>query len=232
MEGRCEEGGEGGKELRGCALAIFLFGSPLPIVVTERSVPDWHDRPPIRVEIGDLVFRRGKGFWTKYFINSSTREKRFSHVGMVVSNENDHVLLIHSEADDLTGVGGVGLSNWQSFFNHALECAVFRYNGSHNDLVQIVTKGQQMLGVPFDASFNMENTNRLYCTEFIRIAINDGLKTNLVGWTEINGCRIVAIDDIYRNGFIKVFDSCCSRQNTNNVSSIIGHEKITNGDVN
>ena len=170
------------------------------------TVQTWQVSPPEQIRVGDIAVRKGHGTWTQYFINCSSREKRFSHVGIVVSN-GTQCIIVHSEANEWTGIGSVRLGSWQEFYADALECAVFRYTGPDSITKKFAKKGMEMIGVPFDNAFDMEDTNRLYCTEFVRMVINDTLKTNLVGWTSVCNKRVIALDDIYKNGFERVFDS-------------------------
>lgn len=193
-------------------LQLLLF--PILSVAEEVATLSWKDAPPADIKVGDVVFRKGTGLWTKYFINVSSREKRFSHVGVVVSNMPTTVIL-HADANDMTGKGCVRLESWNGFFRNALECAVYRYDGDSSRPLLFVEKGMQKLGVPFDWAFNMSNTNSLYCTELVREIINEVTCTNLVGYTEVCGRRIVAIDDIYRYGFTKIFDSRVSPSASN-----------------
>lgn len=187
------------------ALHLLLFS--LTCIAAEGVIHSWKINPPTNLKAGDIVFRKGSGIWTKYFINASSREKRFSHVGIVVSNSFPTITILHADANDFTGVGRVRLEEWQGFFKNASECAVYRYNGDLSYGRSFVERGIEKLGVPFDWNFNMNSTNSLYCTELVRNVINDGLQTNLVGSTKIYGRRIIAIDDIYYKGFKKIFDS-------------------------
>lgn len=159
-----------------------------------------------KANIGDIVFRRGQGPWTQYFINCSSREKRFSHVGVVVSNSTE-VIVAHAEANDWSGVGQVYLQSLDGFWSGSLEQAVFRYNGTISERERIARESEKMLGVPFDRQFDMSDTNRLYCTEFVRLAVNRAIRQNLIGYTLVCGRPVVAIDDIYRKKFIRIFDS-------------------------
>ena len=175
-------------------------------MMAESDLQQWKDASPIPLKRGDLVFRRGHGLWTKYFINMSTRERRFSHVGIVVSATN-MVTIIHSEASDISGIGDVHISKWSEFFKDSKECAVFRYSKSDEIANAIAGKAERYKGTPFDCLFDMNETNKLYCSEMVRVAINDAVGTNLVGFTEV-GCRkVVAIDDLYQNDFIRIYDS-------------------------
>ncbi len=144
--------------------------------------------------------------WTKYFIHASTREKRFSHVGIVVRTDPS-TLILHAEGSDLTGIGNVRIEDWQGFLEIASECAVYRYAGAEETGRAIASCGLQRLGVPFDPSFDMSSTNELYCTEFIREAVNEAAGTNIVGFTIHKGRGIITLDDIYHRGFFKTFDS-------------------------
>ena len=191
------------RTIRNLALVFLL----LPILsAAEGFMCSWQDCPPINLKTGDLVFRRGQGIWTSYFINVSSREKRFSHVGIVVDG-GDEPILIHADADERTGYGFVHTETWCSFFINTLECAVFRYDGDPSVASNIVVNAKRRLGVKFDSDFDMGETNRLYCSETVRIAINEAVGTNLVGSTDVCGRKVVAIDDLYRNGFKRIYDS-------------------------
>ena len=133
-------------------------------------------------------------------------EKRFSHVG-IVSEIGSEVALIHADADERTGDGCVHSEGWRGFFADALECAVFRFDGDPNVASNIAINAKRRLGVKFDSAFDMSETNRLYCSEMVRLAINEAVGTNLVGFTKVCGHNVVAIDDLYRNGFRRIYDS-------------------------
>ena len=166
----------------------------------------WKVDVPCALKVGDLVFRKGHGVWTKYFISCSMREKRFSHVG-IVAEIGDEVVLIHADADERTGDGRVRGEAWHSFFVDALECAVFRFDGDSSVASNIAINAKCRLGVKFDSAFDMGETNRLYCSELVRLAINEAVGTNLVGFTKVCGRNVVAIDDLYRKGFRRIYDS-------------------------
>ena len=168
---------------------------------------EWKNEPPMQLAVGDLVFRRGHGAWTSFFINASTKERRFSHVGIVVEIRNNEAVLIHADADERTGDGCVRAEGWRGFFADALECAVFRFDGDSSVASNIAISAKRRLGVRFDSAFDMSETNRLYCSEMVRLAINEAVETNLVGFTTLCGHNVVAIDDLYRNGFRRIYDS-------------------------
>lgn len=179
----------------------------------------WQILPPVEVHIGDVVVRKGYGAWTHYFINCSSREKRFSHVG-IVAEIGDEVVLLHADADERTGDGRVRVEAWRGFFVDALECAVFRFDGDSSVASNIAINAKRRLGVKFDSAFDMGETNRLYCSELVRLAINEAVGTNLVGFTKVCGRNVVAIDDLYRNGFRRIYDSHHPELCTNDVFAV------------
>lgn len=167
----------------------------------------WLEGPPIALQAGDLVVRKGNGAWSKYFIRCSSREKRFSHIGFVATADGADPQIIHADADDASGIGSVRYQPWTGFFDQTSQCAIFRYNGDPDVPRQFIAAAKKRLGVPFDCSFDLSETNRLYCSEFTQLVINETLGTNLVGHTEINGAKVIAIDDVYRHSFKRIYDS-------------------------
>ena len=166
----------------------------------------WHECPPVALRPGDVVLRRGDGVWTEIFIRKASREKRFSHIGIVTAVSNG-VTIVHSEASDFTGIGSVHASTWEEFYDGALESAVFRFRRGETSARAIAAQAERYRGVPFDLLFDTDSTNRLYCTEFVRQAVNVGLGTNLVGTTMCDGRRIVTFDDVCGAEFDRIYDS-------------------------
>lgn len=170
------------------------------------SLAGWHEEPPVEVQRGDLVVRRCNGLWSQYFAAVSPHEKRFTHIGIVVTNA-PQAKIVHAEAHELTGIGAVCVQSWREFFAEAVECAVFRYDGGERTAEAIAAGGMNRVGVPFDSSFDLTETNRLYCTEFVREVVNAAVGTELIGWTEVGGKRVVSLENAYTNGFTRIFDT-------------------------
>ena len=126
-------------------LLLQLLLVSVSSIAEEVATHSWKDTPPANIKIGDIVFRKGAGLWTKYFINMSSREKRFSHVGIVVSNRPTTVIL-HADANDMTGHGFVRLENWEGFFNNASECAAYRYDGEPSNATASIIRRNRTFG--------------------------------------------------------------------------------------
>ena len=207
MEG-CDEEVRSLRPICGLALTLCLFGDAA-LAETPAVEPAWRQSPPEGVAVGDLVFRRGQGMWTPYFINMSTREKRFSHVGIVARVGGGTADILHSDAHETTGIGCVRVEDWCGFYSNTLECAVYRYAGPNAATVipKFVAKGREKLGVPFDSAFDLSTDDRLYCTEFIRYAVNEAVGKSLINPVAINGQAFIPLDEVYRKDFEKVYDS-------------------------
>ena len=181
-----------------CTLASLLLNGE----VRQVSIEKWRIAPPTSVASGDLVFRRDNGVWSSLFINASKRDRRFSHAGIVVI-EGGCVKVIHADANEHTGVGCVRSEDWSGFFSQSLDGALYRFTGDRESGRKIGDEARHRLGVPFDTGFDMTQTNKLYCSEFVREAVNSAIGRKVIGFTptaETGG--YVAIDDCYRGEMV------------------------------
>ena len=187
--------------------ALFLAAVPAASGGGARPVPGtWRERTPEGVRRGDLVLRLGSGTWTRYFQQTSTRDPRFSHAGIVVTNAPG-AWVVHSEADETTGAGGVWCQDWKGFCEPAVDCAVWRLSDDPETAERIARAAEVRLGVPFDTQFDLSETNALYCTEFVRTAVNEALGETRIGTSRTRGVLFVAVDDCYPAGGTLVFDA-------------------------
>ena len=183
---------------------IMVFIALLAASAT--AAAHWKDAPPAGIAAGDIVFRRGSGIWTAFFVAASQREKRFSHVGIIVSDGKGGFSILHAEANDL-GTGRVKVDSWTQFFKGATEAAVYRCACKDVDPADIVREGMCRLGVPFDNEFNISSEEKLYCTELVMVAVNSAARRKVISTSGEGKIEMVALDDVYREGFVKIFDS-------------------------
>jgi len=122
------------------------------------------------IRSGDLVFRQGRGIFSGLFRNVGEVPSPYSHVGIIYVEKED-VFVIHSEANDVTGIGFSKKDNLYDFIDptNALTYGFFRVKGLNANDAQYVL-GTALAYVinrtPFDADFNLENDS-LYCTELV-----------------------------------------------------------------
>jgi hypothetical protein len=202
-----------GTHKKGLVSLVLLAGTTFLILGCKPSLPDSaksdgaaQQYPVPSAEAGDLVFRYGNGPWSKYFRDLSQQEKRFSHVGVVVV-EDEELAVVHASADDRSGVGHVRLESLASFTAEFDNVAVYRVNCSPEQRLEIAEAASSHVGKPFDAWFDLSSGDEVYCSELVRNAVNGVLKEEAVTTTTVNGRVIVTIDNCYLGlRFTKVYD--------------------------
>lgn len=163
--------------------------------------------PTSKLARGDLVFVCNDSVWTKNLVAASTREKRFSHIGIVKECKN-LVRLITVGADEITGRGCVSERTFGELNGVAIDLAVYRYSGQNADKVRerIARAAEKRIGTPFDPAFDLKTKDRLYCTEMVRDCVNEAAGHEVIGTSRKGDFEYVAVDDCYRNEMTKVWD--------------------------
>ena len=118
---------------------------------------------------GDIILRSGIGFWSEHFRQSNTKDKRFSHVGIVLVDEHGTVSVIHSEGDDHTGNGKVAIVSLEKFVGESVDIGVSRLRDADPD--QFAAEAKKYLGRPFDWKFDTDSSSDIYCTELVELAM-------------------------------------------------------------
>ncbi len=154
---------------------------------------------------GDLLLVRNRGMWSRFLIDASCSEKRFSHAEIVTAPFE----VVSVGVDEKTGGGVVCANGVESRTRYAEEIAVYRYAGPDADKVRerIARAAEKRIGTPFDPTFDLKTKKRLYCTEMVRDSVNEAAGYEVIGTSRKEGFEYVAIDDCYRKGFVKVFDA-------------------------
>ena len=191
--------------MKGLGAITFILASRLLFGgVTQVDIENWRTNPPRDVAPGDLVFRRDNGVFSWLFICASQREKKFSHVGIVVEG-GERPRIIHADANEISGIGCVREEGWEGFFRESLGAAVWRLQVADGVRKKIVVEARARLGVPFDSAFSLSDTNRLYCSEFVRESVNAATGEETIGVTDLGGGkRMVAVDDCYATNVVKI----------------------------
>ena len=148
---------------------------------------------------GDIIYRHGNGFFSDYFRKSSNREQLYSHGGIIVI-DSSQVYVIHSEASELTGVGGVRKESLDVFLKDISTWAVYRLDTTQIVRDSIVLTASEYLSreTPFDLDFDNTSDDRVYCTELIALSINKATHRHLIKATGcIRNKPYYAIDDTY-----------------------------------
>lgn len=154
---------------------------------------------------GFLICRLGTGYFSNYFKKYASKEKKYSHIG-IVSKKDDTIYVYHSEASELTGVGCVKKEKLSSFLKgiKVYDFFEFKYPDSIKNKILEEVEGYYNKKTSFDLDFNSFNDREVYCSELIAISINNVLKTTVISPSlTLNGKKLFALDDIYLNENIK-----------------------------
>ena len=156
---------------------------------------------------GDLIVRAGNGIGADVFYRASTCEKRFTHVGIVVSDGEAARMIDFSAQDVEWHIKALRVPVCE-IMDDAFDLAVYRYTGPDADKVRerIARAAEKRIGTPFDLTFDLKTKDRLYCTEMVRDCVNEAAGREVIGTSRKSDFEYVAVDDCYRNEMTKVWD--------------------------
>lgn len=152
---------------------------------------------------GDLIFRQGKGLWSPYFagLNSDTG---YSHVGVLIKDEHGFYVL-HSDADDVSLIGGVQRTPLNEFLQGALKAEV-KHNlmpatTKANFLHQLESMERQKLA--FDGDFNLfDGGQKVYCTEYVWLAAQRAGVTDFGEVITVAGRSLILVDSFFQSHWV------------------------------
>jgi hypothetical protein len=123
------------------------------------------------IEDGDIILRHGYGFVSDMIVKNLEEELAISHCAIVV--KNDSVFnVIHSVSQAVTDLDGVQQQDIRHFIHESKQNSVivlrYKYlDGQAGDMISQRAYYYLNQKVPFDLSFNIEDTTRYFCTELI-----------------------------------------------------------------
>jgi len=167
------------------------------------------------IKSGDLVFRQGRGIFSELFSNIGDVDSIFSHVGIVYKEKND-VFVIHTEANEFTGVGFAKVEPLSSFISrsNSITYDFYRVKELNNKNENIVLKTALKYvanKIPFDINFNLKDSDKLYCSELVYKAyksagisiIDKPTIIQLPGFSRPKAFKAVTIGQLMRSGAVK-----------------------------
>lgn len=152
---------------------------------------------------GDLVFRRGRGFWSETF--SDRAGSNLSHVGVLVLDQNGWSV-VHAEADDLSLIGGVQSTPLVTFLTGTVLRHLRRIQMTDESRSIFVTDIRDHLRrqTPFDTGLSLEDdAQRVYCSELIWASAQKA-GVDLARPRELLGKSYITIDDLFFSPLLSV----------------------------
>lgn len=160
------------------------------------------------IQDGDLIVRSGVDAISEMFKKANTREKIYSHAGLVFKENGAWMVynIIGTADNPNADLRRDSVHHFVSPYDNS-GFAVYRFklspkqkNALH-DLAVTYFKERRT----FDPSFNLETDSSLYCTEFVYKALNQVTNSkNYFPLTQMGDFRFVAVDNLYERKDIKL----------------------------
>lgn len=185
----CSQGSRSRAAEKACGICLLVavaipLGASLTCSLRPR-LPSSLDRSgtvdlELRVQSGDILFRRQATFLSNTVLRFD-REGTFSHVGLIV-RVNDAVRVVHTVPFSGNGfLDGVRIDTMRAFLegSETVDYALFRVHPEHREAA--LRAADQALRfysrhIPFDTEFQLDSSDRLYCTELVwRAYLESGL---------------------------------------------------------
>jgi uncharacterized protein YycO len=113
---------------------------------------------------GDIICRLGNRPWSYFFRELSPIEKKFSHLGIV--RIRDGVMsVINAEGLAIEGKDFVNEVSLKEFLKIAKSTGIYRLQNIQGE--KISDTALEYKGRPFDWQFDMEEDDKLYCSELL-----------------------------------------------------------------
>lgn len=157
--------------------------------------------PSIQLKDGDIILRRGYGVDSTISTNFSQGEKRYSHVGFIRETDKG-TFVIHVVEDKEKGLNGLYIESLGDFLDKVSIWAIYRYNFSQSNSKKLMNYIDDLKkkNITFDIEFNLDDDEKMYCSEFIYKVINRTTEKELIKAGKVfMGKKFVTISDVYEN---------------------------------
>ncbi|MFH0866386.1 MAG: YiiX/YebB-like N1pC/P60 family cysteine hydrolase [Bacteroidota bacterium] len=128
---------------------------------------------------GDIILRHGYGFVSDMIVETLNDSIGLSHCSILAKDDIGEWMIIHSVSSTLTDIDGVQSQPFAPFINDSKKnsVVVIRYKNAKNDsdLARIGQRAEYYLDkqIPFDDSFDLEDSTKFYCSELLWKVIKD-----------------------------------------------------------
>ena len=159
-----------------------------------------------KLKDGYLVFRRGYGVDSIVAANFSNVEKRYSHAGIILL-ENNKVFVIHSEESPTKHFNGIVKEKLSDFLQGVKIWAVYKYDDIDSNKLRDYTLKLKQQNITFDMDFDLKSDDKMYCSEFIYKSLNTVVNKDFIKASKIFlSKRYVVITDLYINEHTTLVD--------------------------
>ncbi len=149
------------------------------------------------LEEGDILLRRGRGFVSSAI--ASVSRHGVSHCGVVVK-EDGRWLVVHSISGHISDQDGIRANTPEEFIQEALPGSLYHLKPRLRvDRAAIASRCKELLkqGAGFDHNFNLEDENKLYCSELIRCVYLHGGMPDRFSYSYPGGKKIIDMNSFF-----------------------------------
>jgi hypothetical protein len=153
-------------------IIVYKYHSAIKLSITKERINHYIIENNINkiLKTGDVICRKGNGFWSDMCRDFSQHDKRFSHVGIIINENDKNVTVLHADVNDYTGIGSVTEVSLVDFLLNGDGAAVYRLrekNQSIEDSSILLNITNKYMNRPFDYKLDLSESEKIYCTEFI-----------------------------------------------------------------
>ncbi|WP_329903735.1 YiiX/YebB-like N1pC/P60 family cysteine hydrolase [Porphyromonas pogonae] len=178
---------------------LFLFGckseqktsfGPNPLSL----VPD-----SLALQDADLICRCGNTWYSSYFRKVISKQKLFSHIGILTRDSIDGELHVyHMEEDESLHHHGMVKESLADFLSHSSQFGIYRVMMNEELRHKVVEMSNELLlrRLSFDSSFSDNSEQSLYCTEYVAFIFNSLNIDRIYPTLKLPGRTLYSLDDI------------------------------------
>ena len=153
-------------------LLLFLIPKPKRLQYAEKPETLGEAERSLLRE-GDFVFRLGYGI-VSFILESQTGASGVSHIGVLVKDTAGFDV-IHSISGSMAEHDGVQKVSLDRFLYEARPQSFVATRLKNSDGESIAKEARRLLAkrIPFDLSFDIKDTNRLFCSSFANLILKN-----------------------------------------------------------
>lgn len=133
------------------------------------------------IQNGDIILRHGYGTISDIIAKSLNEKYDISHCAVLIK-DSDNINVIHTVSQTLSDFDGLQQQKLSRFVSDSKQNSIIivRYKGDKNKILADRAKYYLSLKIPFDHDFNIKDTTKFYCNEFVIKLIKDVYKNDIL----------------------------------------------------
>ncbi len=164
------------------------------LAVSEQILDSFAHLDPARFEEGDLILRRGSSTVSGFIARGLPGSCEMSHCGILTAH-GDSWQVVHSISGKISDLDGIRIDSLQDFLRQAQPGKAIHIKPRFSiDRHAISENAHKYLRrrIPFDHDFDLEDSNRMYCSELIRQVYLDSGADDVFSYYQVGLRRLVS----------------------------------------